>query len=322
MIEGSDGRIYCLEFFRMTPRDANYVKGDKGTGLVGDMLLDVVGDSECKCYLLRSELFVQYIQQTLQTRRREVVMETFNEQKEAKQIAFDAALSDQSSTSAADEAKTEHEKQKVLETMNNGEFKITPEITQKLGAITEEVSSLKLNPNVFMSKNFAADVDPAIELKDEEITRKISKFLFKTMLPYVTEAIQSSEANVIDNRNMVVYLHSLGINMRYLGKLAALAIAQEQEDARLLLDSKQRQNSMPKYWLEFLEMEMIARGIKHLMRKYLSTNDDAFTAPAITISRMLSFLLGLPRDHKLDAFSAEDSKVKNKKDIWRKFYGT
>jgi len=71
---------------------------------------------------------------------------------------------------------------------------------------------------------------------------------------------------------------------------------------------------MPKYWLEFLEIEMIARGFKHLMRKYLSNDDAIAAAPAPTISRMLSYLLGLPKDQKLDAFSTEiDSKAKNKK---------
>ena len=65
------------------------------------------------------------------------------------------------------------------------------------------LSSIRFNPNVFMSKHFASDVDPSKELKDEETTRKISKFLVETMLPHVTDAVQSQDMNSTDNRNMV-----------------------------------------------------------------------------------------------------------------------
>jgi protein TIF31 len=43
IIEGSDGRKYILEFMRLMPRDPNYVKGEKGTKLIDDEVLDVAG---------------------------------------------------------------------------------------------------------------------------------------------------------------------------------------------------------------------------------------------------------------------------------------
>ena len=43
LIEGSDKRIYILEFMRLTPRDANYVQGPKGTKCVNDKVLTAAG---------------------------------------------------------------------------------------------------------------------------------------------------------------------------------------------------------------------------------------------------------------------------------------
>ena len=34
VLRGSDGRDYLLEMMRLTPRDANFVRGDKGTAKV------------------------------------------------------------------------------------------------------------------------------------------------------------------------------------------------------------------------------------------------------------------------------------------------
>lgn len=45
IIEGSDGRKYILEFMRLMPRDPNYVKGEKGTKLINDEVLDAAGNS-------------------------------------------------------------------------------------------------------------------------------------------------------------------------------------------------------------------------------------------------------------------------------------
>lgn len=44
-IVGSDNRSYLLDVSRLTPRDANWVRGDKGTGVYGDWTkVCVIGD--------------------------------------------------------------------------------------------------------------------------------------------------------------------------------------------------------------------------------------------------------------------------------------
>lgn len=63
LLRGADGRIYALEFLRLTPRDANYVpESHGGTGLIPSNSLDT-GDKSLRCvYVLRHELIARYIE--------------------------------------------------------------------------------------------------------------------------------------------------------------------------------------------------------------------------------------------------------------------
>jgi protein TIF31 len=230
------------------------------------------------CYLLRHELLQYYMQRELVERQ--------------KLIVYEAAMKSASS-----------------ETSEEGKVPVqmTPELTEKLKSLKEEVLSLVVNPNVFMHENLAADVDPEIEKKDEDFARTLSKFLMETILPSITEQIQSADITISDGENLISHIHSCGVNIRYLGRLADLADEQEQQDLAVQKSGRQRQNSMPNYWLELLEIEIVARSVKHMLNKFLNENPGIKASPAHTIATLLSFLLGLPKDSKLVALEAGHS---------------
>ena len=96
IIQGADGRFYFLEMMRLTPRDANFVDGEKGTGLISQETLDNIDCSLKQAYLLRQEIFVQYMQRLLVERRKEILMKAMGEKKEKqekeKQTAATAAV--------------------------------------------------------------------------------------------------------------------------------------------------------------------------------------------------------------------------------------
>jgi hypothetical protein len=60
LLKGSDGRIYVLEMTRLTPRDANYVSGEKGTGNIADGSLSHANTNVCATYVIRDELIRSY----------------------------------------------------------------------------------------------------------------------------------------------------------------------------------------------------------------------------------------------------------------------
>lgn len=161
----------------------------------------------------------------------------------------------------------------------------------KYNAITMESINLQLNTNVFLP-NVVADINPDEVEKDEETARDLARYLFTEVLPNITYQIRAGEMMISDNVSMVEMLHNQGVNMRYLGQLARLAKEQELEDVYVAKENKQRIHAMPKYWLELLEIEMIARAVKHLLRRLYQSNKRVQMTPTTTIISVLNHLFG------------------------------
>lgn len=79
VLQGSDGRNYLLEMMRLTPRDANYVAGEKGTGKVA--LLEKSDKDLAVTYVLRPELVSLFVQRKIQMERQKVMGEASAAQK-------------------------------------------------------------------------------------------------------------------------------------------------------------------------------------------------------------------------------------------------
>jgi protein TIF31 len=294
LLKGSDGRIYALEFMRLTPRDANYVPSEKGgTGLISDTTLNT-GDKSLYCvYVLRPELIARFIEHRVRDRRQQIVIEA---QKKAAANAQSAESND------GEESKEKSTKEEEFEA----------DVVAKLNEITmaSVESELQLSPNCFIEissddggnaeKENAAvqstwvrsDVDEAVASKDEETARELAKYLINEALPTLVHEVRVGEAVPVDGASLVDLMHVKGINLRYLGRLAELALAQEKEDFTLAAENKQRVHSMPGYFLELVETELIARTLKHVINKSLNENEHAKAAPAHAIAAIFNHLLG------------------------------
>jgi hypothetical protein len=84
----------------------------------------------------------------------------------------------------------------------------------------------------------------------------------------------------------------VGINLRYLGRMATLARTKEQEDIDLLVTNRQRMQAMPLYWLEMLEIEIISRSFKHFLNEIFRSHQEIKHCPARTIATILNHILG------------------------------
>ncbi|KAL3922717.1 MAG: hypothetical protein SGILL_002055 [Bacillariaceae sp.] len=178
---------------------------------------------------------------------------------------------------------------------------------KKKGLSDEDLAylrTIRFNVNVFLPdiRTLEGIDDEAFELikKDEELVREISAHLWEEILPAVTrEARQSNPQSMPhDGRSLTSYIHQRGVNCRYLGRLAFLAMEEEKKDRNHEEANKNNQLSkmdrrrMPLFWLEILETEMVARAAKHVLDRYLSSNGArAATAPAQTVASFLSALV-------------------------------
>jgi hypothetical protein len=95
-----------------------------------------------------------------------------------------------------------------------------------------------------------------------------------------------------DNEALTNMLHVNGVNMRYLGALARLAREEEQADEDLYKEQKQRIQAMPLYWLELLEIEILARSVKHELAALFKAQPEARKYPAQTITTLLNHIFG------------------------------
>jgi protein TIF31 len=310
ILSGSDGRSYVLEMMRLTPRDANYVIGEKGTKVIKEEDMKYVDNELANSYILRHELINIFLQRKLSQKRQSLIIaaaQKAEEEKKSKEViriegdndddqSLDNSLTESETNeinsltpSKLIEKSPEKSAEKSDENPSLNSY-FTPELTEELKKITIESLGLDINPNVFL--NYDCDSDAAVVLKDEETARELATFLWTILLPNITSQIRVGDYNPIDNDALVNMLHAQGINLRYLGQLARLADEQEKDDLAVSKEGKQRIQVFPQYWKELLEIEMLSRSIKHLIKSLLKSSQSINAAPAATIASMFNHIFG------------------------------
>ena len=73
LLKGTDGRAYVLDAMRLTPIDANYVKGPKGTGNFTAETLSLINNNVSTAYVLRHELISSYSQHKAALQRQDMI---------------------------------------------------------------------------------------------------------------------------------------------------------------------------------------------------------------------------------------------------------
>jgi len=302
-IQGSDKRKYILDLTRVTPRDANWVReGDGGTGNwekeKGKKVPKDLEDDEWTMAVLRPELISNLTKQKMaefikNEKEDEKEKEDAKEESSGKKEETEETSSPRSVTAKEEDTKTEQELKSNL----------TPEQENYL-------TSLQYNVNVFLpktQKSIQKYLSPSsIEqyAKDEEYVRKASNHLWNDLLPALTQEISENSLSQsyalnslpVDGKSLKELLHSRGINLRYIGRLAQLAYLQEEEDKSLAkakdTTQKLRRKNMPQCWLELLEVEMVARATRHVIDKYFIEMEEGNASqelyPAQIISSVLS----------------------------------
>ncbi|KAK9374342.1 clustered mitochondria-domain-containing protein [Lipomyces chichibuensis] len=192
-LEGTDGRKYILDLYRITPLDIEF--------------LDEFGEAA-----------VPYPHK-MAVLRPEAVEEWWKDQVRA-WIAGESEKLKAEGKEAKIVYKTENGSQ-----TNDATEEPTPE-TEKATENSEtiEISGFKyaLNPDVFSGQVPVTEDDKAAYADDGAEVRKVSKYITETLIPNLLADLQSGAASVpLDSSQLTKLLHKRGINMRYLGKLVA-----------------------------------------------------------------------------------------------------
>ncbi len=287
-IRGSDKRTYCLDVTRLTPRDANWVP--KRLGGTGNF---EVNESDKNSYIPNhlddDEWVVATLRPELVTRITHIKMRKWIEGKK------EGENSEKQTTDAEAEASNGNPKQSVD---NDGDKAVEPKMSD-----SEYMDSLRMNLNVFVPhlkvKNSIVDGEIEQMKKDESLVRDAADYLWNTVLPGITRDIRSGLGSIpADGRGLTEFLHQRGVNCRYLGRLAQMALDEENKvkiEEKDILGGKVKnfaRHKMPECWLELLECEMVARAGKHVLDKYLTENGCmSASQPVALIASFLSAIM-------------------------------
>jgi hypothetical protein len=189
-----------------------------------------------------------------------------------------------------------------------------------------------LNANVFMP--FCASVNKEEAVADEVRARKVAAWMWDCVLPALTAEVRRGTILPLDGGVLVEILHSFGINVRYMGRLAHLALLEERKDqrsARMRLKAaspssfsatqdggveEDAESSdlppagsalFPLFWRRLLEVEMVSRASKHVLRRLLDQlGPQSRQSPGPILTQFLNALFGSgPRHPSVAAAAGE-----------------
>ncbi|KAG8072136.1 hypothetical protein GUJ93_ZPchr0006g40761 [Zizania palustris] len=247
-IVGSDDRHYILDLMRVTPRDSNYI------GL------------QHRFCVLRPELVASFIE-----------AESVNKspKKKAADAAGESSTSDAPATSVEGDMKSDESSDPRPDKSDEGSGPSpgTSDDTDRSAPGPAEhkdsAAEVLFNPNVFTEYKLAGSPED-IEA-DEALVKKAGLYLVDSVIPKFVQDLCSLDVSPMDGQTLTDVMHSNGINVRYLGKVAGMI------------------KHLPHLWDLFLS-EIIVRSAKHVVKEILRQSPDHDIGPAI--SHFLNCFIG------------------------------
>ncbi|KAJ0987073.1 hypothetical protein J5N97_005429 [Dioscorea zingiberensis] len=121
--------------------------------------------------------------------------------------------------------------------------------------------AMLLNPNVLTEFKLGGSQEEITA--DEEMVRKASSYLMNVVLPKFVQDLCALEVSPMDGQTLTDALHSHGINVRYLGKVAEMT------------------KHLPHLWA-ICTNEIVVRSAKHILKDLLMESLDHDIGQAIT----------------------------------------
>ncbi|KAL0725831.1 hypothetical protein Bca4012_040430 [Brassica carinata] len=234
-IVGSDNRHYLLDLMRVTPRDANY------TG------------PESRFCVLRPELITSFCQAEALEKSK-----CNTKTNEGTDIVSDvsADTSKNGDESINGEENGASEEKTVTEKQNT-----TADSAAGSSEISKLCDEITFNPNVFTDFKLGGTQEEISS--DEENVKKVSSYLVDVVLPKFIEDLCTLEVSPMDGQTLTEALHSHGVNVRYIGRIANGV------------------KHLPHLW-DLCLNEITVRSAKHILKNILRDIEDHDIGAAVS----------------------------------------
>lgn len=252
LLRGLDGNVYGIDFLRCQPVDAYWLQKV--------LKRDPNQDAQ---FLLRPELVQQLIEQREQS---ELQLQQIRE---------------------------------LLEKLEKGE-KVEGLTEERAAALRSQIPELEtvvkslptaFDPNALTPFSFttiAAGKGKETDTTLENNVLLLSNFLVSQVLPVLHAQLRDMALNNQDSSKLVQLLHASGVNLRYLGELAALCA----KDKLAEVDAEDM------HILRACELEMVARAAKQMLTVLLA-DETLAAAPGYVVAAFLNALLAEKRTSEI-----------------------
>ncbi|XP_014474024.1 PREDICTED: clustered mitochondria protein homolog isoform X1 [Dinoponera quadriceps] len=325
-IIGNDSRHYVLDLLRTFPPDVNFLKLE-GVELSKEArALGFPIEHKHRLACLRQELidsfvearYVQFIkhaavhlQQLTSARRSQKEKEvTVKEDKKEDPVTTVATVDSNKedctqSLIEADEAKKIVES--ITDSITGGEKQELEESTKEVvrkaaaavGSLRDAEFDVRFNPDVYSPGVKHPDPNGVDLKKQKQLVKDAADFLLTVQLPtFIRECLDHTAASM-DGGTLVEALHGRGINVRYLGKLAAMLAAVPQLQ-----------------YLNYIAVsELILRSAKHIFTSYMQGTELMSLSAAIShfLNCLLSSAQIIHPQQNLEELQSKTAKRRNKR---------
>lgn len=293
-LRGSDGRRYLLDLPRLNPVDIEWLEKDYDGKLAGPEGADGA-DGDAPQYphrmaLLRTELVELFWESELKRWARKIAEEQAAKKKAEEGEKGEAEGEKKEGEAAEGEEKKDGEAEKKDEAAKADEPVIDPATIASLKDF-----ELRFNPDAFVDSlpeegattfgpaKYTDESDPSIKA-----VRDASVFLRTIAVPAVAlDVLTGAATGIMDGISLTRHLHARGINMRYLGHLAATIDT--------FSKSKEGEKREASGYLASLKdivlHEMVFRAGKHVLRSLV--RDLLPEQVPAAVSHFLNCLLGI-----------------------------
>ncbi|CAF3833852.1 unnamed protein product [Rotaria magnacalcarata] len=285
-IVGNDGRHYLLDLLRMTPPDLNYLSVDVEHISSARKQLDYPKTYKHRLCCLRQELIDAFVEQKYVDFYRSIALNLSK-----------LRSSETASNETTEQANVEEAKRIVNEiSVEDNSREIIRSACRSIGSVKDSEFDVRFNPDLFQPY-VTLDQAPDETAADIKLLKEAAEYLVLKQIPLMIQDFQDHSAVPVDGESLSEAMHSRGINIRYLGRVAQLVT----------------QQSSLAYIYEIVVTEILCQSAKHVFRTYLQSVPTHILS--FSISHFLNCFLtiiSLPTtDYSFDELSALSSQSTN-----------
>ncbi|XP_076363788.1 clustered mitochondria protein homolog isoform X2 [Tachypleus tridentatus] len=296
-IIGNDGRHYILDLLRVFPPDVNFLTLDDEQLSTEAQSLGFPWKHKHKLCCLRQELvdafveakymmFIKFAAYGLQEIGLKNLLKDKGEDKNVKE---------EKTVEVKEEGGKEHNEREIKDSTKE----VIKQAAQAVGSLKESEYNISFNPDVYSPGVQHPETEKENLRKERQLVKDAACFLLTIQIPgFIRDCLEHS-TSPIDGTTLIEALHSRGINIRYLGKVA-----------EMLAKIPQLQ-----YVYAISVQELISRSAKHQFTAYLQGVETMSLAAAIShfLNCFLSSCLNLPFPVGAEELQFRNSKKKGKR---------